>query len=115
MLELTRQEKRVLIFLAAVFILGIAILYVKSLIRQPKIEVVSDIEKGQIREVRIININTASKEDIMRLRGIGPALAEAIVEYRASHGAFKDKEGLLHVKGIGPAKYEMIKDRIRIE
>lgn len=49
----------------------------------------------------LININTASTQELMSLPGIGPVLAGRIVEYRREQGAFIDVEQLLEVKGIG--------------
>ena len=46
------------------------------------------------------------------LKGIGPAKAEAIVAYRAQFGAFESAEELLEVKGVGPALLEQNRDRI---
>jgi comEA protein len=115
MLDLTRQEKRVLVFLASLLALGISILYVKDLLIRPKIEVFSSGEEIDMPQEKTININTATKGDIVRLKGIGPALAESIIQYRAQHGGFRDKEELKAVKGIGQAKYDGIKDHIKTE
>jgi|GEM_PF-3037433 len=116
MLDLTKQEKQVIIFLMAAAFLGIGILCYKSLIYQPKIKVIPgrEIEK-EAAESKIININTATKDQIIRLKGIGPALAEAIIEYRDANGGFKDKEELKKVTGIGPVKFEAIKEYIKTE
>jgi len=116
MLELTKQEKQVIIFLLAAGLLGIGILCCKSLIYKPKIKIVSvqEIDK-EAAASKIININTAAKDGLIRLRGVGPALAEAIIEYRAARGNFIDKEELKKVKGIGPAKFEKIKEYIKTE
>ena len=54
----------------------------------------------------LVNVNTASKEELQTLTGIGPSLAQAIIDYRAEHGDFTAAEDLLNVKGIGEAKLE---------
>lgn len=51
-----------------------------------------------------ININTATAEELEALSGVGPALAQAIVDYREEYGDFAAEEDLLNVKGIGEAK-----------
>lgn len=61
----------------------------------------------------LINVNTATVEELTSLPGIGPATAAKIVEYREAH-PFATVEEILEVKGIGPAKYEAIKDRISV-
>ncbi len=53
-----------------------------------------------------ININTATKENLQELWNIGPAKAEAIVEYRRRHGLFNSADDLMKVSGIGPATIE---------
>ncbi|HWR06802.1 ComEA family DNA-binding protein [Sporomusa sp.] len=61
-----------------------------------------------------ININTASKVDLDKLPGIGPALAERIIEYRTTNGAFKDLTDIKNVPGIGESKYNQFKDKISL-
>lgn len=63
----------------------------------------------------LVNINTADAEELETLTGIGPALAQAIVDYRAEHGAFRSAEDLLLVKGIGEAKLEGFRAEITLE
>ena len=62
----------------------------------------------------IININTAGPEELQSLNGIGPKMAERIIEYRQANGAFKSIEEIQNVRGIGPKKFENIKAHIRI-
>ena len=59
----------------------------------------------------LVNINTASAEELKTLNGIGDVMAERIIEYRTSH-AFKNKEDIMQVNGIGQKMYDKIKDRI---
>jgi len=61
-----------------------------------------------------ININTASAAELESLPGIGPTLAQRIVDYRSTHGPFKAPEDLMNVSGIGTGRYEQIKDLITI-
>lgn len=56
-----------------------------------------------------VNINTADKEQLIALPGIGPKTAEAIVAYRKENGNFKSLEELTKVKGIGDKTLEKIK------
>lgn len=62
----------------------------------------------------IVNINTASKETLMTLNGIGESKAKLIIEYRETNGNFKTTDEIKNVKGIGEAIYEKIKDSITI-
>ncbi len=63
----------------------------------------------------LVNVNTANAEELETLTGIGPALAQAIIDYRAGHGAFRSAEDLLLVKGIGEAKLEGFRAEITLE
>ena len=61
-----------------------------------------------------ISINQASADQLMTLKGIGPAKAEDIIQYREANGSFKTIEELLEVSGIGPKTFEDIKDNVTI-
>ena len=62
----------------------------------------------------ILDLNTATAEQLDTLPGIGPATAQAIVAYRTEHGRFRSVDGLLAVRGIGPAKLAAIRSRLRV-
>lgn len=62
----------------------------------------------------LININTASIEELTTLTGIGDVKAEAIIKYRNEVGKFKTKEEILNVDGIGESLFEKIKDDITV-
>lgn len=62
-----------------------------------------------------ININTAPKEELMQLEGVGGTYAEKIIEYRETNGFFENPEDIMNVKGIGLATYEKNKDRISVQ
>lgn len=56
----------------------------------------------------IININTATEEQLVTLPGIGPAYAKRIVEWREENGRFTEKEQLLEIRGIGERRLEQL-------
>lgn len=65
--------------------------------------------------VEKISINSASAQELEKLRGIGPVLAERIVEYRRVHGPFTGPEDLKQVEGIGQKTAEEIGDYVTWE
>lgn len=61
-----------------------------------------------------INLNTATSEELQSLPGVGPVMAERILEYRDSYGAFQSTQELLEVSGIGEKTLEQLQDLITI-
>jgi competence protein ComEA len=62
----------------------------------------------------LVDINTASQDELEELPGIGPSLAGRIIDYREENGPFARIEDIVNVSGIGSATYEDIKDLITV-
>jgi len=71
--------------------------------RSDKPEKLSDPSQGQV------NLNTASSEELQRLPGIGPTMADRILAYRTTNGGFRTVEDLMQVSGIGQKKFEKLR------
>jgi competence protein ComEA len=61
-----------------------------------------------------VNINTASMSDLDTLSGVGPSTAKAIIDYRTKNGPFGSIEDLLNVRGIGPAKLDAMREQVTV-
>ena len=89
----------------------------RSVIMQPENDVTFDQpqpEAVQSAVPQVININTATKEELMLLSGIGADKAEKIFEYREKE-PFKKPKDITKVKGIGEKTYEALADKICVE
>ena len=62
----------------------------------------------------LININTATQEELQTISGVGESKAKAIIEYRSTNGNFETIEDIKNVSGIGDSLYEKIKDHITV-
>lgn len=62
----------------------------------------------------LVNINTANATQLTQLPGVGPAIAQKIIDYRTANGPFSSVDGLTKVPGIGAAKLAQIKSHARI-
>lgn len=71
-------------------------------------------EQGKNAVGEMVNINTADVEGLKKLKGIGPAMAQRIIDYREANGSFQAPEDIMQVKGIGKAKYAKLKEQIAI-
>ncbi|MBN1149883.1 helix-hairpin-helix domain-containing protein [candidate division WOR-3 bacterium] len=74
----------------------------------------SDSVLCQIPITLLVNINTAQAHEFEKLPGIGPVIAQRIVEYRNEHGNFQHASDLQKVRGIGPVKFSKIENLITL-
>jgi len=70
--------------------------------------------QSESTNTELININTASLEELDSLPGIGPTTAQRIIDYRTTNGPFTEIDQIMDVSGIGPATYDEIKDLITV-
>ena len=119
-----RQEKFgavhfVLLGLTVVFLGALAFFAVRGRAVAPADDYTVAVERSVpaeevVPEKAPIDINTATAEELQQLMGIGPVLAQAIVDYRAEHGPFASVDELLEVSGIGEAKLDNIRSDVTI-
>lgn len=64
--------------------------------------------------VGLINLNTATIEQLQTLPGMGPVLAQRVIAYREQHGGFRSVSELRQVSGIGEARFNELKDRVTV-
>lgn len=110
MFNLTHQEKSVLLFLAAVALVGIGANYG---LKHFSVNIAA--ANGIDREFKKINLNQAGREELVAVPGIGKELARRIMEYRVIYGSFIFIGDLRKVKGIGSKKFERLKDYFVVE
>lgn len=72
-------------------------------------EIDQEIGNGSDSSNKLVNINTASLEELQKIPGVGEQKAKSIIEYRNSSGKFKNIDEILNVNGIGDKLYEQIK------
>lgn len=114
------KSEKILLGLTALFLcllLGLSARD-RTLNSQPGVRVETESavpEDALVAELSLVNLNTASAQELTQLPGIGEELARRIVEYRERHGAFASVEELLEVSGIGEGKLAAIVNRVSVE
>jgi len=115
--SVTKIEK-ILLSLTAVFLCGLLALSAQDRRAAETVGVETERTVAQeeiLGDLMPVNLNTAPAEELTQLPGIGPELAQRIVEYREGHGPFQTAAEIMLVSGIGEKKYEDMKDRITVE
>lgn len=77
-------------------------------------ESISEARESQSLPIATVNINTSDVRTLETLPGIGPVIAQRIIDYRNEHGPFSRKQDIQNVRGIGPAKYSKIESLITL-
>ena len=113
MLNLTSQERKALLLLAFLLILGATLKYFIKASTYPS--TFRGLEEDSRQDRKTININTASRQELTQIPGIGPVIADRIISWRNQNGSFQDVEELKKIKGIGDKKLETIKASIRLD
>ena len=120
--NLTRYEKGIIVFLAASIVLGCGLVYFQKInsklpppISQPPHSYQKELPARPGKTVFVIDINKSDCRDLIRLSGIGPVLAQRIIDYRSHNGTFKRIEEIKNVSGIGNKKFERIKEFLVLE
>ena len=113
MISLTPQERKVLLFLMFLFVLGFGISFYKKTSGSDSCLLTGFIPETSGR--RIINLNNATREELIGLPGIGEVTADAILSYRSTHGKFSLMEDLKNIKGINAKKLELLKKYISLD
>jgi comEA protein len=116
------KMKNFVLILPVLFVLGVVLFPVTGLAVdekavQPMMKSGSDKALGSEASGApsgVTNINTASVEELAKLPGIGPKIAEEIVKFRKEHGDFKSTRDIINVKGVGEKKSEAIQDKITV-
>jgi competence protein ComEA len=130
-LALTRSEQRVLLFLSATLIVGAGIrLYQQTSPTERQFDYRSidssfavfreklaadSVQKKEAPSGQAVNINTATKEELVALPGIGPTLADRIISFRENEGEFGSVDDLRNVKGISKKKLEKLKPLVTVQ
>lgn len=109
-MHLTKEEKLVLIFLAASFLVGLGVNFYKN--KNLPNENFKNLPQIVDKEYAKININKAGFKKLITLKGIGAKTAIRIIDYREENGLFFSREDIMQVMGIGQGKYDKIKDYI---
>lgn len=115
---LTEKEQLTLAILGALSLAALGLLLwqrqTPPLVIEPALEQTAQWDAA-LASARQVDVNTATVAELERLPGVGPTLAERIVEYRSVHGRFRTPEELQHVHGIGPKTYEALRDHATAE
>lgn len=109
-IHLSKEEKYLIIFLIFCFISFLVVRY--SNIKKFEFSIQKITQEKQI--VFPLDLNSVSFQELIQIPGIGPVIAEQIIQYRYEKGKFNNLEELKQIKGIGEKKFKLIKGYFKI-
>jgi competence ComEA-like helix-hairpin-helix protein len=109
MLNLTKQERQVILFLITVGLFGMGVNFLMKKYTPLKSVLCFEHDFGKV------NLNKAGKQALVELPGIGEKLAQRIIDYRIKSGSFGDVNELRNIKGMNLNRYEKLKGLIIVE
>ena len=109
MLNLTQEERKVMLFLVAIALVGIGGNFLVKQFSTAKSIAFFNQDLGKI------NLNSADKKLLMGISGIGEKLAGRIIVYRREHAGFSDVDELKAIKGITDSKFAKIKEYLTVK
>ncbi len=114
------KSEKILLAITTVFLCALVCLHWREVraMEGSGITVETEIEVVQaeiLPDLTPLNLNRATVDELMALPGIGPALAERIVEYRGRNGPFQTVEKITEVSGIGEKTLEKFRSRVCVE
>lgn len=115
MFNLSKRERFIVLFLIAFLVAGSAITLYRKSNSVVDVKIRAFDYEDLSGSVKKININNADESVLMRLPGVGKALAGRIVEYRNRQGNFRSIEEIKKIKGVKESLFVRIKDNITIE
>lgn len=129
-LALTATERRVLLFVTGAFVAGLGIrFYQETFPATPSFDyaaadsafaalssaAIADDGESGLEVPGPLNLNTATKHQLVALPGIGEVMAERILRHREDHGPFRDIEELRSIKGISKRSLEKLKPLVTVD
>jgi competence ComEA-like helix-hairpin-helix protein len=126
-LALTKREKQIILFLFVTLVIGLVLRYYQINIALPPTYDYSEedslftvLSKSRAKDGvsskgdEKLNVNTATKEELQRIEGIGEKLAERIIQYRTKYGFFRRIDELMRIPGIGKRKFDQISNYLTV-
>jgi len=109
MFDFTREERKVVLFLVAVALIGIGVNFLAKHVSGGRTVASFSRDLGKI------DLNSADKLLLMAVSGIGEKLADRIIEYRAKREGFGNLDELKDIKGVSDAKFAKIKEYLFVK
>ena len=110
MIPLTNQERKIFLFLMLLFALGFGLSFYRQTQGPSSCLLLGVFPRDSVRKP--LDINKATREELIALPGIGEVTADAVIAYRLRHGHFLQLEELKNIKGISDKKLEFLKERL---